>query len=317
MNNGKRILFSYLSAVFYALIFGIWGYVIIKHFFLIKESISNVKIFPVIASIILAGIFYLIAASIWRKLLQSFGAAISFSDASRVWLVSVIANYIPGSIWSYLGKGYFGRKLKIQLSKVLIASLLETFLTFFSAVIIILAFQPFIDIGGVYRILIFAVFLVLSFALVMLKPLMMFGIRFYRKHRHIISAKYELSLLGDLVSNLEHRQLAIPISLFALNFILQGIWFFIVANSVIPYTGLEKLPFFIAIWVLAWAAGFLVVFVPGGIGVREGAITLMLTFYGMALNDAILISLLARFEVVAVNGILALWFVAKKQYLSR
>jgi hypothetical protein len=56
-----------------------------------------------------------------------------------------------------------------------------------------------------------------------------------------------------------------------------------------------------AIFALAWCAGFVVVFVPAGFGIREGALALLLTNF-MPIGEALSLALLTRVAWIVTEG---------------
>src|SRR6185369_11997046 len=49
-------------------------------------------------------IFYFLRSYIWKRLLQEKGHAITYKDSSFLWASSELKRYIPGNIWSFLGR---------------------------------------------------------------------------------------------------------------------------------------------------------------------------------------------------------------------
>ena len=92
--------------------------------------------------------------------------------------------------------------------------------------------------------------------------------------------------------------------LFAISAIIQGGAFFLLIRSFysIEY---RLLPDIIGIYNGSWAVGFLSFIAPGGLGVREGALTVLSKFY-MPLPIAIILSALARLWMTLFEIIMAL-----------
>jgi len=86
------------------------------------------------------------------------------------------------------------------------------------------------------------------------------------------------------------------------------------------YPQLESLNWLEAssIFALAWCAGFVVVFVPAGIGIRESALTLLLTNI-MPIGDALSLALLSRVVWIVAEGfwiLITLIWVGRSSELS-
>jgi uncharacterized protein (TIRG00374 family) len=117
----------------------------------------------------------------------------------------------------------------------------------------------------------------------------------------------------SISKKIPHR---VPIVLFIstlMIFVLQGIWLYVLTYSIIGVS----YPFyhFIYIWSFSWFIGFIVIFSPGGFGVREGIMVSLMTKIGIALPYAMVIALLSRFQYVILDGIMTFIFlrIFKKQ----
>ena len=88
--------------------------------------------------------------------------------------------------------------------------------------------------------------------------------------------------------------------LYAVMWLLMGVSFYALVVAADPRLDVALLPVAIAIFALAWLAGFLTPISPGGIGVRESAIVLLLTpFVGGP--QAVAVALLSRMLALAVE----------------
>ena len=73
-----------------------------------------------------------------------------------------------------------------------------------------------------------------------------------------------------------------------------------------------------SIFALAWCAGFVVVFIPAGIGIRESALTLLLA-NAMPVGAALSLALLSRVAWILAEGfwiLITMIWVSKSQELS-
>src|SRR5260370_36389584 len=49
-------------------------------------------------------IFYFLRSFIWHQILTSFDYSLSFKETSYLWALSELKRYIPGNVWSFLGR---------------------------------------------------------------------------------------------------------------------------------------------------------------------------------------------------------------------
>ena len=83
------------------------------------------RILPLIGSLgvsIIAGVFW---ASVWRLMVVQTGSSIAWADGVRVYLVSNLAKFVPGSIWGYVGRAYLGRDYGVTLARVGVSTVWE------------------------------------------------------------------------------------------------------------------------------------------------------------------------------------------------
>ncbi len=95
------------------------------------------------------------------------------------------------------------------------------------------------------------------------------------------------------------RLVVIYISLWA----CVGIGFFLFVKSIYPIQ-MVQLPIILGIYPFAWSIGFLSLITPGGLGVREGILSLFLTAF-LPSATATLIALLSRLWIINTEVILA------------
>lgn len=85
---------------------------------------------------------------------------------------------------------------------------------------------------------------------------------------------------------------------------IQGLAFYMLARSIYP-VDMKVMLHFIALYNGAWAAGFLSIVAPGGLGIREGALILLLKPY-LPTSVAIIIAALARLWITLFEIAMAL-----------
>ena len=82
------------------------------------------------------------------------------------------------------------------------------------------------------------------------------------------------------------------LAVYLLSWGLQGLAFFFLVSTVKGWS-IDIAFYLIGSYIAAWLVGFLVLFAPGGLGIREGTLSFLLEFC-LPLPLAIALSLLAR-----------------------
>jgi len=285
-----------------------YAVVIAIFFFLAKTLLANWKQIPwqnikfnyfyLISSIFLLFINFLLGSYSWYLIMKNMNERVSFKKSMKIIAKSQLAKYIPGGIWQTVSRVYLMEKENISKTKVVIGSLIETQFVLFTALI----FYFLIFFSGWrpkflaetyenYKVfsLILVLVLLISFHPKIIKGLVGFLGRFFKL------ANYEIDL--------KWRDVLLLLGVFFTAWIIQGAAFFLLLNSIYS----TPLNLFMAIagsHVISWTIGFLVLFAPGGMGVREGVLALLLKTL-IPLPIALGISLLSRIWVIVCELILA------------
>jgi SAM-dependent methyltransferase len=85
-----------------------------------------------------------------------------------------------------------------------------------------------------------------------------------------------------------------------------------VTSSVSPGTD-PRFFFFSFVWVSSFIAGFVFVIVPGGIGIRESAMTALMVSFGFPIHVSLIIPLITRFQSMIIDGFTGLIHIRKKR----
>ncbi len=216
-------------------------------------------------SFVVLAVQALLLATLWRRILALTGVRLPWRQGAALWLQAQIARYVPGGVWEVAARVLMGRRLGVS-GRVMSATYgLELGLQMLSGSIFFLAALALRSEGLPARYLVAGSILALA-ALAALAPpifnrLMNWGLRLLRRPAAQVSATYPdmLGLFGGYV--LAH--------------FLSGLSFVLFMGGVTPLPP-SQAPLLILAYVGAWLAGQVAVFVPTGIGVREGALSLIL-----------------------------------------
>ncbi len=274
--------------------------VIIIFLFLTKNLVVNWSKIPfddlhfnmwfLIISLFALLVHFLSYSKSWQKIMCMLGSSISFTQSS--WMISTtqIAKYLPGRIWYMIGRVYVGKKEKMSSKNLAVSMILETCLLIISSSIIFLFSVIVVGSYGLASLSICLILLVI--AIVILNP-------------HILSR-----VVNFLLKILKKPNIKITISysqILKLSIYFFGLWiaqiigFYFLINAIYPMP-ISKIFTLSAAYTLSWMTGFVVIFAPGGLGVREGMMTLLLSSI-LPTPLAIAISFISRvwitlFEIV-------------------
>ncbi|HEX7319656.1 MAG TPA: lysylphosphatidylglycerol synthase domain-containing protein [bacterium] len=268
--------------------------------FLIRNLILNwIKIpfkdlhfnpFMLFLSYIFLTIHFIIYVFSWKALLKKLNVIVGFANSFWMIATSQIAKYLPGGIWYAVGRIYLAKKEKLAGENTTISVILETCLIMIAGIVIffllLLTKSVNIKINVIY------IIIVLLISLVLLHPYLL---------TVIINIFLKLIKKPTVKFNISYWSL-IKLSSFFLSFwIAQILGFYFLICSIYPLP--LTMIFAVAVaYILSWTIGFIAIFAPGGLGIREGTMTLYLSTI-MPLPVAIAISLISRiwitvFEVI-------------------
>src|SRR3989344_7535795 len=80
------------------------GKIILSQFNLVSPYIKTPELLPLSTGIICFILFYLGRAFVFKKLLEEKGHDIEFKDVAFLWSLAELKRFVPGNIWSFLGK---------------------------------------------------------------------------------------------------------------------------------------------------------------------------------------------------------------------
>jgi len=226
----------------------------------------------------------------WKYIVRRLGSIINFKTAFWIISLSQVAKYVPGGIWFALGRVYFGKTEKLKADTIALSVVIETGMTFLVCILLfflsVIFSRQLIHIKTLFVIPVFLLFLVLLQPSI-LNRLMNIALKIFKRPPINLDMSYPQLL---------------KLSTYFFGFLIaQLMGFYFLINSIYPIN-ISKIFELSAAYIVSWMTGFVVVFAPGGLGVREGVMTILLSSI-LPAPLAIAISFLARvwltiFEIV-------------------
>ncbi|KPK71334.1 hypothetical protein AMJ71_06525 [candidate division TA06 bacterium SM1_40] len=231
---------------------------------------------------------------VWWLLLRGMGERLPLGKAFRIWYVSNLGRYVPGKIWQIVGRVELAKDLGVARSTSAASVVYETGLIITSGIIVFgvatVASRDATPFSSVWPI-----FLVLPFGIVLAHPRVLSAVTnvVLRKVR-----KPEITLDVGL------RWAASVLALYGILWIIQGAGFFFLVRS-LTAVSFRWLPQLVGVFAAAWIAGFLSFITPGGLGVREGVMTFLLSLY-LPPSISAVVSILSRIWITVGEVVCAL-----------
>ncbi len=258
----------------------------LKNFFLIKYCFFT----------FICALSNFILAFAWRYILEFLHQkSLPLGKILKIYMKTFIARYIPGNIFHFVGRQLLGNKLGINHAVLALSSVLESFILLIVGSIFILTgfFQNFFNISifdclyinnkKLLLLLVGGCFIAVVYFI-------------YKKHLREIFGSFSIRRIGYLV---------IVCLFYSLFLFINGVILFCIFSFMLK-TNLKigSLPIIVCANVFAWMGGFITPGAPGGLGVREALLTMLLS---NVLPATIIIAGVLIFRVVTLCGeILAL-----------
>jgi len=245
-----------------------------------------------------AGVFVVmnfIAALVWRKIYTTVDKPVPAQGAIKLWFYSLFGKYAPLGIGQTLSRTYLAKQFNCSSLAVFIASVLEQEMFVIAAAItffLYVFFARIVYINQLFIILLLAMCLFFSHPLVV-RNLTNFILKAFKKDKIDINFPWRRVILWAFLY------------LIIWCFNIGGFLLFLRAFSPIYAHQYTHYAF---ICVAAFLAGYLAPFVPAGLGVREAALTFLLSLY-LPLGLAAFIAITFRLFIVAEEGLSV--FIAK------
>lgn len=263
-----------------------------------------------IAGILLFALAVVSSGVLWGSIVGTIsGRRLRRREAVRVQVLSWLLKYIPGQAGSYVSKLTWGVKHGYSKKLITITFIYENAFLAIASVILSLPIVVILLRDKVTQ-------SPSSFlpALLIIPLLIVLNQNVFYKLINFVFGR----LRGQSVDRdhfLSTRQLIVYTVRYAVPRLITALAFLCVVESMVgvpagAYVGLG------AIYILAGIIGLLAIFVPSGLGVREGIIVLLASHY-FPVEIAIALSLAARLYATVADGVLALMYVIMTRQKER
>jgi len=214
---------------------------------------------PLAGSLGLFLVFYWLNAWAWWLLLRGFGLPAGRSRAAATWAQSILARYVPGTVFMFVGRGVLSARQGLPLPEVSAAMVYEQVLGFCGALITAAGLFPFWRGEPAAA----------TWSLVSLPVLL--ALLHPRLFRPAAARLLRLFKRAPLERVLAYRYVLELLALYVGMWLVAGVACYLAAAAVTD-AGHGLVPLMIAAYALAYVAGMIAFFVPSGVGVREAVL---------------------------------------------
>jgi hypothetical protein len=219
----------------------------------------------IILSAVVVWLMYAILIAAWQRMLAAWGRGLDFWTAARIWTVSSLGKYVPGKVWAVAGMAVMAQQAGIGAAPATGSAVILQVLAIGTGAAVV-AITGYGALRAAYPGAVMGLAVLLAAAV----------------------GGIGLLLWPDLVNRLlrvaapDAATVRPPVGPVAFGILANAVaWIgyggalWLLARGLLPGAGLDP-PSAIAVFTASYLAGFLALFAPGGIGVREGVFILML-----------------------------------------
>lgn len=295
----KRALIKFLSWTVIALVAVLFIRALIRDWEGVQDTLATISwtswlsVFFFVAAVVVSGV-------LWGRLVEQMGGKqVDKTSAIRIHAASWLLKYIPGQVGSLVNKIAWAKKYNYGKKMVATSVVYENILMVFASIILSIPLLVFV--GD-------RLFQDTAILLALIAIIPMFLVCNQRIFYTIINALLQLAKRKPIGSEsiLSSRQIAGNTVLYLIPRVLNGIGFVVIAAAIFTVTPDMYVPL-ASSYIFASIVGMLAVFVPSGLGVREGIIVLLVGSY-FSPEQAIILALIARFfSTIADIGVLVVY----------
>lgn len=277
-----------------------------------REQLSQMSLLRFLFAGVMFAFFLLIfRAVVWRRILKAFGYALPYPAAVRIWSTSELARYLPGSIWQVIGRVMLVKPYGVSGSVCSTTQILE--LCIFLLANVLLASACWLYYGAKEMTAARGWFFA-AMGLVPLLSLILHPRVFYTIVNWILVRLKKPAI----VTRLRGKHLVLILLWTILGLVFQSLAVFLIAQEPLNLK-IDWLWIIAGAYSLAWCAGFLAFWAPGGIGVRE---LVFVAAMGVMLPDSVRMQLpfsdpiACTSVLVGLGLILRLWTILGELILT-
>ncbi len=247
-------------------------------------------------------------AWVWQQIVVAAGQPISERLGVNIYIRTILAKYLPGSVWNYVGRAVLAEQAGLPQRHIWIATAYELIL----AISVGLTLSLWYVSSPASDRLLSPAFKAVALGLWFVSVLFISPSVFNRFIRHIAKRLRR----PDFDLNLPFWKSVLFWVATLLAWLMIGVAFSCFVSSIV-FVDVSSWPSLIVIWSLATIVSMLAIMFPQGIGIKEGFLTILLSTI-VPSGIAVMIALASRVWVILCDVLLVLmWEIVNKTILNR
>ena len=253
---------------------------------------------PLLAASVLTAAMYLMLVATWQHSVGWWGQTFTWRDAARIWFASNLARFVPGGVWQFAGIAAMASARGVSAIAANGAAVLQQVVIIVSGFALTLFTAPELLGPAVQR------FIPSGLAPAIGTGVLLLFVWLFPRSATALSARAE-RVSGAVVKwpSPPVRAFTMHAGLMLVMWLVYGVAFWLFGRALFGDQGPGLAPS-IAIYTAAYVAGIIAVVAPGGLGVREAALTAALTPV-IGGDKALVMALASRLWLLAVEVVTA------------
>lgn len=275
-----------------ALAAAVWA--VVSNWDEVSAALARLDWWIVVLALVVSIIFVTLTMLAWRTLLNDAGAPVGNAPARRIFYVSQVAKYLPGGVWNFVAAAEMGADYDISRRRsvtVLLMSMLVSVVTGLALATVAIVFGPSGVAGDYWWVLI----VLPIFAIILYPPIL----------NKLVNKGLQFLKRDQLERPFTGKAIAIAAGFSTLSWVVSGLQVWMILTGLGNPARLDTYFLTLGGYALAWVVGFLVFFIPAGVGVRE--VVLGATLTGLVSGgDIVVVVLLSRILFTVADVVLGL-----------
>ena len=293
-----------LQIVLLALVLAFLGYFLRDAASEAVPRLREARVLDVVIALAVLALYYLLFVLGWQWILAALGVRVSYSLALQAEMASMLAKYVPGTVWTPLARIVWVRRAGVRSTSLVLGSiLLEAALSALAGVFVFaVALVPVR--GDATALIPLAVFAAIVAVLIHPRVFGALGRRIFPRFG------------GTEPPALPYRTMLALLLFYSATWVVGGVALFFLVRSVGGAPGLNSIPYLGGTAAVGAIVAVLSFFAPSGLGVREGSmygLMLAVASEGVALGATILNRVAITLVEAALLGFgFVLWRVERR-----
>jgi len=278
----SKAFFNFLSAFITITVLFFLGLKLSKEFSKIDLKSIHFNAYFLLLSFMFVSLWFSLFSLAYKFILSRMNESISLLNSMRIISISTFGRYIPGKVWSTVGRTILADRLGISKRRSFTALIIETFYLVLTGLTFFTISYKYMYEKSTFLLLLFpATYFLIS----LVKPdifisIMNFFLRKFKKER----IEIHISIKDSFVLN----------GIYMVMWLGFGLQFLFLVKSL----GISMNPIFlVSIYPVSWVLGFIVLIIPSGLGIREGVMVFLLS-HSISNSMALTISILSRIQMI-------------------